>query len=55
MLQLEHDEQLYVRLSKAGLDRSRLFSWEKTALDLREFYNRVVFSGEAETQDRRLG
>ena len=42
MLQLEEDEKLYVRLSKAGLDRSRSFSWEKTALALRQFYNRLV-------------
>jgi glycosyltransferase involved in cell wall biosynthesis len=42
MLQLEEDEKLYVRLSKAGLDRSQLFSWEKTALGLRQFYNRLV-------------
>jgi len=42
MLQLEDDEKLYVRLSKAGLDRSRSFSWEKTGLALRQFYNRLV-------------
>jgi glycosyltransferase involved in cell wall biosynthesis len=42
MLQLEHDEKLYLRLSKAGLDRSRLFSWEKTTLNLREFYNQLI-------------
>jgi glycosyltransferase involved in cell wall biosynthesis len=42
MLQLEQDEKLYVHLSRAGLDRSRLFSWEKTALDLRGFYDRVT-------------
>jgi glycosyltransferase involved in cell wall biosynthesis len=38
MLQLEEDEPLYRELSKAGLERSRLFSWEKTALGLRKFY-----------------
>jgi glycosyltransferase involved in cell wall biosynthesis len=42
MLQLEENEKLYVRVSKAGLDRARLFSWEKTALGLREFYTRLV-------------
>ena len=42
MLQLEEDEKLYLRLSKAGLDRSRSFSWEKTAQDLRQFYNQLV-------------
>jgi hypothetical protein len=31
MLRLEQDEKLCIRLSKNGLDRSRLFSWEKTA------------------------
>ena len=30
MLRLEADEDLYVRLSKDGLERSRSFSWEKT-------------------------
>jgi glycosyltransferase involved in cell wall biosynthesis len=42
MLQLEEDEKLYVRLSKDALARSRLFSWEKTALGLRQFYDRVI-------------
>jgi glycosyltransferase involved in cell wall biosynthesis len=42
MLQLEEDEKLYVRLSKAGLERSRSFSWEKTALALRQFYHQLI-------------
>jgi glycosyltransferase involved in cell wall biosynthesis len=42
MLQLEEDEKLYLHLSKEGLERSRLFSWEKTALGLRQFYERVT-------------
>jgi glycosyltransferase involved in cell wall biosynthesis len=42
MLQLEEDEKLYLRLSREGLERSRLFSWEKTALRLRQFYERVT-------------
>jgi glycosyltransferase involved in cell wall biosynthesis len=42
MLKLEEDDDLYIRLSREGLERSRLFSWEKTARGLREFYNRVV-------------
>jgi len=41
MLELEQDESQYKQLSKSGLDRSRLFSWEKTALELRMFYDRV--------------
>jgi glycosyltransferase involved in cell wall biosynthesis len=40
MLQLEEDEALYVRLSKEGLQRAEIFSWEKTALELRRFYDR---------------
>jgi glycosyltransferase involved in cell wall biosynthesis len=42
MLRLEQDESLYRQLSKSGLERSRLFSWEKTAIELREFYDQVV-------------
>jgi glycosyltransferase involved in cell wall biosynthesis len=42
MLLLEENEKLYLHLSKAGLDRSRLFSWEKTGLGLRQFYDRLV-------------
>ncbi|HYY26321.1 MAG TPA: glycosyltransferase family 1 protein [Chthoniobacterales bacterium] len=42
MLWLEQDSELYVRLSKDGLDRSRLFSWEKTARSLRQFYDQVI-------------
>jgi glycosyltransferase involved in cell wall biosynthesis len=42
MLQLEEDENLYRRLSKEGLERSRLFSWEKIARELREFYEQVI-------------
>jgi len=44
MLKLEQDESQYVHLSKSGLDRSRLFSWEKTARELRGFYDRVSSS-----------
>jgi len=42
MLRLEADENLYVRLSKDGLERSRSFSWEKTAVGLRQFYEQVL-------------
>ena len=42
MLRLEEDEKLYLRLSSEGLERAGLFSWEKTALRLREFYGRLV-------------
>jgi glycosyltransferase involved in cell wall biosynthesis len=45
MLRLEEDEGMYLRLSREGLQRARLFSWEKTALKLREFYNQVVSQG----------
>ena len=45
MLQLEQDQGLYLRLSKEGLERSRLFSWEKTARSLREFYGHVAKDG----------
>jgi glycosyltransferase involved in cell wall biosynthesis len=41
MLRLEQDEEEYLRLSKQGLERSRLFSWGKTARILRQFYERV--------------
>ncbi|MGA8654859.1 MAG: glycosyltransferase family 1 protein [Chthoniobacterales bacterium] len=42
MLQLEKDEMFYVRASQACLERARTFSWEKTALELRKFYDRIV-------------
>jgi glycosyltransferase involved in cell wall biosynthesis len=45
MLRLEEDEEMYLRLSREGLQRARSFSWEKTALQLREFYNKVVSQG----------
>jgi hypothetical protein len=42
MLQLEENEKLYLSLSEKALERSRLFSWEKTALGLRRFYEEVL-------------
>jgi glycosyltransferase involved in cell wall biosynthesis len=42
MLRLEEEEEMYLRLSRDGLQRSRLFSWERTALELREFYDSVL-------------
>ncbi len=41
MLRLEQDESLYQQLSKSGWDRAQTFSWEKTARELRTFYDRV--------------
>jgi glycosyltransferase involved in cell wall biosynthesis len=46
MLRLEQDGGLYVRLSRNGLGRSRLFSWEKTARGLRQFYDQVIEAGQ---------
>ena len=42
MLQLEENKKLYLSLSEKALERSRLFSWEKTALGLRRFYEEVL-------------
>ena len=42
MLRLEEEEEMYLRLSREGLQRARSFSWEKTALELRHFYDQVV-------------
>jgi len=42
LLQLEEDEPLYLRASGEGLARASTFSWEKTALELRKFYDRVL-------------
>jgi glycosyltransferase involved in cell wall biosynthesis len=42
MLRLEEEEEMYLRLSRDGLQRARLFSWEKTALELRKFYDSVL-------------
>jgi glycosyltransferase involved in cell wall biosynthesis len=42
MLRLEEEEEMYLRLSREGLQRARSFSWEKTALELRQFYDQVV-------------
>jgi glycosyltransferase involved in cell wall biosynthesis len=42
MLRLEEDEEMYLRLSREGFQRARSFSWEKTALKLREFYEQIV-------------
>lgn len=41
MLQLEKNEKIYLRQSNEGLQRARLFSWERTALELRKFYDLV--------------
>jgi len=42
MLRLERNEEIYLRQSKEGLRRARLFSWKRTALELREFYDLVL-------------
>jgi glycosyltransferase involved in cell wall biosynthesis len=42
MLRLEEDEGMYLRLSREGLQRARSFAWEKTALELRHFYDLVI-------------
>jgi glycosyltransferase involved in cell wall biosynthesis len=42
MLRLESNEEVYRRQSKDGLERARLFSWERTALELRRFDDVVV-------------
>jgi glycosyltransferase involved in cell wall biosynthesis len=42
MLRLEQNEEIYLRQSKKGLLRARLFSWERTALELRQFYDSVL-------------
>jgi glycosyltransferase involved in cell wall biosynthesis len=42
MLELEQDEKLYVRSSIKSLERAQTFSWEKTALELRGFYDQVA-------------
>jgi glycosyltransferase involved in cell wall biosynthesis len=42
MLQLERNEENYLRQSKEGLERAGLFSWERTALELRKFYDQVL-------------
>jgi glycosyltransferase involved in cell wall biosynthesis len=51
MLQLEEDEPLYLRVSRECLDRARTFSWEKTALQLRKFYEEVL-EGDAPSSPR---
>jgi glycosyltransferase involved in cell wall biosynthesis len=42
MLRLEEDEEMYLRLSREGLQRAQSFSWEKTALELRQSYDQVI-------------
>jgi len=53
LLQLEKDEPLYLRVSGEGLARASTFSWEKTALELRKFYDQVL-EGDVPSSGGRL-
>jgi glycosyltransferase involved in cell wall biosynthesis len=42
MLKIENDESLYNQQREYGLERSKMFSWKKTAENLLKVYNSVL-------------
>jgi glycosyltransferase involved in cell wall biosynthesis len=40
MLSIENDEKLYLKNKQMGLARAQLFSWEKTAKELKNLYEK---------------
>jgi glycosyltransferase involved in cell wall biosynthesis len=41
MIKLETDEAFYIKQKEIGIERSKLFSWKKTAKDLLKLYEEV--------------